>query len=170
MVTMNTEFFYSNEDSIPYIVSSLRQAVYRFVENEMKKAGIPGLAHTHCAIMYALYLHSGSMRLTEIAQLVNRTKPTVSVLVDLLEKKGYVARTQSEEDKRSTLVIVTKKGYSIKKTIEEITRRLKNAALKNFTSHEVQNLVDLLVKLKCNLDRNPLSQETPAHTDGRQEH
>lgn len=165
MVHMKNELFFSKEDSIPYIVSSLRQAVYCFVETEMKKAGIPGLAHTHCAIMYALYRHSGSMRLTEIARLINRTKATVSVLVDLLEKKGFVKRMRSNDDKRSHLVVVTEKGYSIQKTINDITLRLKQIALQNFSTRETQILVELLLKLKENLECHSLLKHNLIHND-----
>jgi DNA-binding MarR family transcriptional regulator len=117
----------------------------------LEKAGLHGMMHTHCAILYALYASKGSMRMTDIAMLINRTKPTVSVLVDFLQKKEYIEKYKSADDSRETLVQLTHKGYEIQKTIEAITKKLKRIAFKNFKKSEIDMLVALLSRLQENL-------------------
>jgi DNA-binding MarR family transcriptional regulator len=141
-------------DQIPYIISSLRHAVYRFIEDELKKNGVRGLMYTHGAVLFALYSSGGAMRLSDIASLINRTKPTVTVMVDRLEKAGYVKRTPSKEDSRAIIVETTSKGDALKELLYATGIRLKKKAFRGINQEDQDRLVELLMKVQENLARN----------------
>ena len=141
----------NSSDQIPYIISSLRFAVYRFIERELKEHGIGGLVYTHGAVLYALYQNGGSMRLSDIARLINRTKPTVTVLVDRLEKCGYVRRQQSGSDSRVTIIEVTERGNSLRKVFTDAGQKLRQKAFRGIGRNEQELLVELLQRVANNL-------------------
>ncbi len=141
-------------DQIPYIISSLRHAVYRFIEDELKKNGVRGLMYTHGAVLFALYSAGGSMRLSEIAALINRTMPTVTVMVDRLEKTGYVKRVPSREDSRVIMVVTTAKGDSIRELLYATGEKMKRKAFRGIDREDQSRLVELLLKVQGNLADN----------------
>jgi len=138
-------------DRIPYLVSSLRHAVYRFIEDELIKNGVTGLMYTHGAVLFALYSAGGSMRLSDIARLINRTKPTVTVMVDRLEEEGYVKRVQSLEDSRVTMVETTTRGDSLRDILTVAGKKLKNKAFRGISREDQDRMVELLEKVSENL-------------------
>ncbi|HPA71456.1 MAG TPA: MarR family transcriptional regulator [Spirochaetota bacterium] len=138
-------------DQIPYIISSLRHAVYRFIEDELKKNGVRGLMYTHGAVLFALYSAGGSMRLSDIAALINRTKPTVTVMVDRLEKSGYVKRVPSREDSRVIMVATTAKGDALRDILQATGEKMKRKAFRGIAREDQDRLVELLLKVQGNL-------------------
>ena len=138
-------------DRIPYIISSLRFAVYRFIEDELRKNGVSGLMYTHGAVLFALYSNGGAMRLSDIATLINRTRPTVTVLVDRLEKAGYVERTSSSGDGRAIIVKTTGMGNDLRELMFEAGKKLKRKAFRGIAQDDRERLVELLLKVQENL-------------------
>jgi len=53
--------------------------------------------------------------LSDISQLMNVSNPTVTGIIDRLEKTGYVKRVPSKIDRRVTNIIPTKKGEKMAK-------------------------------------------------------
>ena len=139
------------EHQIPYLISSLRVMLYGFIEAEFKKNGIKGLSYTHGAVLFALYQNNGAMRLSDIAVLINRTKPTVTVMVDKLEAAGYVNRVRSVEDSRVTMVEVTDKGYAISDVFDTTSETLKKKAFKGIKKTDQEKMIKLLGQVVRNL-------------------
>ena len=148
---MKKKSFVHGPDRIPYIISSLRFAVYRFIEDELKKNGVRGLMYTHGAVLFALYSNGGSMRLSDIATLINRTRPTVTVLVDRLEKAGYVERTEFSGDGRTIIVKTTVRGDGLREIMFEAGKRLKKKAFLGIAPADQERLVELLLQVQENL-------------------
>ena len=83
----------------------------------------------------------------DIAQKIHRTKPTVTVLVDKLEKSGFVKREISEDDSRCTNIVLTKKGEDFKPVFEKISKGLDEMLCKNLTIEEIEMLDKLLKRI-----------------------
>ncbi len=137
-------------DQILYMVSSIRKDAYRYIEDELERENIRGLSYTHGAILYALYGHDGVMRLSDIAELINRKKPTVTVLVDKLEKMNFVKKEKSKSDNRVTYVTMTEHGKKLKSLFDKISIQLKSRAFKNISKEKQNLLVDLLSQIEEN--------------------
>jgi DNA-binding MarR family transcriptional regulator len=59
----------------------------------------------------------------DIAEFLDRDKNTVSEVMRLLEKKGYITRTVSESDLRAKYIRLTDKGYDLlEKSVREMVR------------------------------------------------
>lgn len=79
------------------LISKIREYGNRFIIEELKRNGIEGLVPSHGDILVCLY-EQNKMTMKDISDKIHRTRPTVTVLVDKLEKLGYVKREASKQD------------------------------------------------------------------------
>ncbi|MHA2407928.1 MAG: MarR family winged helix-turn-helix transcriptional regulator [Candidatus Ranarchaeia archaeon] len=78
------------------------------------------------------------------------SRPTITGIIDALEKKGLVERVSNSEDRRSTLVKLTTNGKRQKKsspTIDDIFE----TCCGGLTPEEMKTLVGLLAKLNASV-------------------
>jgi len=129
---------------------SLISKIYRkgnnFIIEELKQNNAGELVTSHGDILVTLYNY-GKMTMKDIAQKINRTKPTVTVLVDKLEKSGYIKREISSKDSRYTYIVLTEKGNKFKPVFEQISKNLNEKLYKNLTKQESVILEELLNKV-----------------------
>lgn len=105
-----------------------------------------GLNPTEFAVLELLY-HSGDQPLQKIGDKILLASGSITYVVDKLEEKGYLKRTQCAEDRRITHASITDKGKDLLnrifpdhwKQIEQITAGL--------TEQEKLTAIDLLKKL-----------------------
>ncbi len=128
------------------LVSKIHEKGNRFIVEELKNNGAEGLVPSHGDILVCLY-KNGKMTMKDIANSIHRTKPTVTVLVDKLEKLGYIKREASEEDNRSTNIVLTQKGEDFKVIFEKISNELNKMLYKNLSLEESELIEKLLRKV-----------------------
>ena len=128
------------------LVSKIHEKGNRFIVEELKNNGAEGLVPSHGDILVCLY-KNGKMTMKDIANSIHRTKPTVTVLVDKLEKLGYIKREASEEDNRSTNIVLTQKGEDFKVIFEKISNELNKMLYKNLSPEESELIEKLLRKV-----------------------
>ena len=128
------------------LVSKIHEKGNRFIIEELKNNGAEGLVPSHGDILVCLY-KNGKMTMKDIANSIHRTKPTVTVLVDKLEKLGYIKREASEEDNRSTNIVLTQKGEDFKVIFEKISKELNKMLYKNLSPEESELIEKLLRKV-----------------------
>ncbi|MBE0376189.1 hypothetical protein PPRY_a3825 [Pseudoalteromonas prydzensis ACAM 620] len=75
----------------------------------------------------------------------------MSRLLSRLEEKGLVARQQSAEDRRSTLLCLTEKGQQLYPEILPIVNNIYRTALSDFSDDEKAQLASLLFRAIHNL-------------------
>lgn len=128
------------------LISKIHEKGNRFIIEELKNNGVEGLVPSHGDILVCLYKNN-KMTMKDIANCIHRTKPTVTVLVDKLEKLGYLKRAASDKDSRSTYVILTQKGEDFKATFDQISKNLNKMLNQNLSENEVKLLEELLKKM-----------------------
>lgn len=128
------------------LISKIHEKGNRFIVEELNKNGAEGLVPSHGDILVCLY-QNDKMTMKEIADKINRTRPTVTVLVDKLEKLGYLKREVSQEDSRYTYIVLTKKGQDFKPIFEKISKNLNNMLYENLSEEESDILENLLQKI-----------------------
>lgn len=128
------------------LISKIHEKGNRFIIEELKNNGVEELVPSHGDILVCLYKNN-KMTMKDIANCIHRTKPTVTVLVDKLEKLGYLKRAASDKDSRSTYVILTQKGEDFKATFDQISNNLNKMLNKNLSENEVKLLEELLKKM-----------------------
>jgi DNA-binding MarR family transcriptional regulator len=71
-----------------------------------------GLSPTASAVLYRLHAE-GPVRLTTLASSVEVSQPSMTQLIQRLERKGLVARLSDPDDRRAALVTVTEGGREL---------------------------------------------------------
>lgn len=128
------------------LISKIHEKGNRFIIEELKKNGADGLVPSHGDILVCLY-HNDKITMKDIADKIHRTRPTVTVLVDKLEKLGYLKREISQKDSRYTYIALTKKGQNFKPIFEKISKDLNDMLYKNLSEEESDILENLLQKI-----------------------
>ena len=78
-------------------------------------------------------------------------KVSISSLIDRLEKSGWIERRADPTDRRSNLIFLTDKAHDIESRMLETGKELTRQTLKNISSKERTDLIDLLIIVKRNL-------------------
>ena len=126
--------------------SKISEKGNRFIIEALKQNGAQELVPSHGDILIYLY-QNDKMTMKDIAEKIHRTKPTVTVLINKLEKLGYLKREASEKDNRSTLLVLTQKGKNFKPIFEKISNDLNNELYKNLSQEEANILEQILQKV-----------------------
>ncbi|WP_328052953.1 MarR family transcriptional regulator [Neobacillus cucumis] len=125
------------------MVGKIRDVVNNLILSELNKHGVDGIAPSHGDILVCLYKKNG-LSVKELAEKIHRTQPTVTVLVDKLQKLNYVERVKSWEDSRVTLINLTEKGKQLEPIFSEVSEKLNTVIYGGLTKTEKEQLEYLL--------------------------
>ncbi|MEH7547583.1 MULTISPECIES: MarR family winged helix-turn-helix transcriptional regulator [Bacillaceae] len=128
------------------MVGKIRDAVNNVILSELGQHGVNGIAPSHGDILVCLYDKNG-LSVKELAEKIHRTQPTVTVLIDKLQKLGYVERIKSCEDSRVTLIKLTKKGVQLEPIFREISDKINSVIYGGLTDTEKEQLEHLLERI-----------------------
>lgn len=128
------------------LISKIKEKGNRFIIEQLNQNGIEGLVPSHGDILVVLY-EAKKLTMKAIADRIHRTKPTVTVLVDKLEKLGFVRREKSHQDNRVTYIMLTQKGDEFQSLFEKISEDLNSLLYKNLNEEEANKLDALLKKM-----------------------
>jgi DNA-binding MarR family transcriptional regulator len=86
----------------------------------------------------------GTLKLAKLAELLGVEAPLVTSLVDSLEMKGLVKRTNDPQDKRAKLLEATKKSLTILEDIEPKMKAKIRLLLHGTTEEEISTYLKVL--------------------------
>lgn len=136
------------------LAARLREAANRFLIDELAREGLSDIT-TACGDIFTALFAGGPMTLTALAKRIRRTKATTSVMVDRLERLGYVRRADSPKDKRSQQIELTESGKAFEPQMNAIGKKLNERLLAGFADEEAERLSALLLRAVENFDDNP---------------
>lgn len=128
------------------LISRIHENTNKFIIKKLNNNGINELVPSHGDILAYLFMKQ-KCTMNELAKNIHRTKPTTTVLVDKLEKFGFLKREKSVEDNRVTYLSLTKKGQSLKPIFEKISKDLIKKIYKDFSKEEINFATDILNKM-----------------------
>ncbi len=85
--------------------------------------------------------------MTEVANDLNITVGTLTTAITKLVKKGYVERTRGEEDRRSVMIALTRKGKLAYRVHEKFHQDMISETIKGLTDEEEKVLIRSLEKV-----------------------
>jgi DNA-binding MarR family transcriptional regulator len=86
----------------------------------------------------------------ELAALTFRDKSSMARLLSKMERKNYIKRKQSKEDRRINLVFLTEKGRVIFKQTRPVLKKLIKTMEENITKEEKKQIIRILKKVQFN--------------------
>ena len=97
-----------------YLISIATKLIKKAIDEALKPHGVTA---AQWGILGRLYEEDGLL-IVEIAKRLFTEPPTITRMLDLLEKEGFVTRKTKEGDRRAYEIFLTKKG----KEMEEVLR------------------------------------------------
>ena len=105
-----------------------------------------GLTHGQFAVLEAL-LHLGPLNQCDLARKLLRSGGNVTVVIDNLEKRGWVRRVRQEEDRRMVVVSLTPAGRRLISAIFPSHAKAIAAEMNRLSPEEQETLRGLCRKL-----------------------
>ena len=130
------------EDRLIFLISQVYQ---KLIINLQKSFSESGIEATPIQVMLLFFLQQNNgLSLTQISQGLMLENPTVTGLIDRLEKLGYVKRSDHPYDRRVYLVHLTKRGGMIAGKALPIVKKLNEEIKKGYSKEEVENFKKVL--------------------------
>lgn len=108
------------------------------------------LSISHVNVMYALYEEDGVTQ-SHIQKKLGIKASSLSKLIDILIRKGYVTRESVEHDGRTKVICLTESGKQKKKKLNEITNTIESQLKMHLSKEEGESLSTLLHQVKVNI-------------------
>jgi len=140
-----------NTEGIIAQIARIRESANALIQAELRKRSIKGIVPAHGAALVFLFQQKKPVPIKAVVESTGRVKSTVTVMINTLEKYGYVQKTPSETDNRVTYVELTPKGRKLKKDFEEISTILRQKIYGNMAKRNREVLITLLTKIEQNI-------------------
>ena len=109
------------------------------------------LTHSQFKILkFLLMSPENSVRQVDVEKYFSMTNPTVTGLVQALERKGLIERKVNPDDNRSKILCPTEKTIAMKDLLYKLGDDLERKLTSSLTSQEKNTLLKLLNKLLHN--------------------
>ena len=121
------------------------QALYDEIDRAMQASlGVPESALNTLAV-----IEGAERPLTpgEISERTFRSSATMTSILDLLERRGWIRRVPNPEDRRSVLVEITDGGYAVADQFLPGVRKIERAVMADLSAEELDTLMHLLAKV-----------------------
>lgn len=122
---------------------NLFQEILKLEEKAIITEEFKDLTNNDMHVIEAIGIGDGR-NMSAIAKSLGITVGSLTISVNALVKKGYVARTRSEEDRRVVLVSLTEKGVKAYRHHEDYHHKMTMAVLSAFDEEERKVLMKLL--------------------------
>lgn len=95
--------------------------------------------------------HSDGITQRDLAERLNVTRPTVTVMIKKMERAGLVERHVDQADQRFTHIHLTEKAARIHDDMHEAFGEIVDTMVKDISEEDQQRLVDLLGRMTQNM-------------------
>ena len=132
-------------------IARIREQANLLIERELRERSITGIVPAHGSVLAFLFQQSEPVPIKMIVEEVRRAKSTVTVMVNTLERHGYVRKLPSEFDNRVTCVELTPKGRRFRKDFDDISKVLLERLYGDMNVKDRERLVRQLEQIEQNL-------------------
>ena len=130
------------ENYLPYLLARASSLISEEFHRTLLEHQVPML---HWRVLVSLM--DSPMLVKDLAYLVLEKQPTMSKIIDRMEKLGLVRRQDGQEDRRSTLVSITPKGTRIVKPLAQLAKQHERDVLEPLGEGNAKMLIEVLQKL-----------------------
>lgn len=125
----------------------------------MKLIRDEGLAIPQLFILRYLY-YNRPENLTSMADFLGVSKPTITGIMNTLEKDGYVRRKHDRKDRRNIDISLTQKSLDMFSRFEAMTRFVIDGFVESFQEESLQNLNEVMIDVSERLRKTISTEDT----------
>jgi len=141
----------SNENKYNLLTGRIPLLLNRFLVKKFKDNNIY-LTREQWSILAVLWKNDGCSQQV-LAEATYRDKPSITRLIDNLEKEGYVERKADKNDRRLNLIFLTQKGRDIEIPMMKIVNETIDIATTNLTEEQILNIRDSFQLIFDNINK-----------------
>ena len=132
-----------------FITGKASTAIARRLQKNFKQAGIE-ITIEQWSVLYHLWKEDGQSQ-QQLCDATFRDKPSITRLVDNLEKLGLVKRTSSKNDRRINKICLTPEAENLQVQTMEVANQTLNEALVGVTNGQIEIAKEVLNMVYENL-------------------
>jgi DNA-binding MarR family transcriptional regulator len=126
-----------------FTIRALAQRINDDTTERLAELGLTARQYNYLAVIYV----EESVTPNEIGTLIHTANPTVTSMLNALERDGLVVRDQHPEDGRSSVVTLTARGKALYEKAFQLHHDPLEETMGALTTDERKKLVDVLVRL-----------------------
>ena len=134
-----------------FITGKASIAIARRLQRKFNQSGI-NLTIEKWSVLYHLWKQDGASQ-QELCNATFRDKPSITRLIDNLEKSGLVKRVSDEKDRRINKVHLTAIAQKLQEQTMQIAEETLNEALEGVPADQVNLCKEVLQKVYDNLNQ-----------------
>jgi len=124
-------------------------AITRRLQKNFRDAGLE-ITIEQWSVLYHLWENDGLSQ-QDLCNLTYRDKPSVTRLIDNLEKQKLVKRVSSKEDRRKNIVTLTENALTLQQSTFELANKTMDEALAGIKKADIAVVKEVLHKVFTNL-------------------
>jgi DNA-binding MarR family transcriptional regulator len=132
-----------------FITGKASTAIARRLQKKFNQAGL-NLTIEQWSVLYHLWKEDGQSQ-QELCNATFRDKPSITRLVDNLEKLQLVKRVSSESDRRMNQIFLTRQAQKLQEQTMELAEETLNEALGSVPSEKIEMCKEVLQVVYDNL-------------------
>ena len=133
-----------------FITGKASTAIARRLQKNFKQAGFD-ITIEQWSVLYHLWKEEGQSQ-QQLCDATFRDKPSITRLVDNLEKLKLVKRVPSKNDRRINLIYLTKEAMHLQEKTMEVANQTLNEALSGVTNGQIEIAKEVLHTVYENLN------------------
>ena len=141
---------FTKRELYSFITGKASTAIARRLQKNFKLAGIE-ITLEQWSVLYHLWKEDG-MSQQQLCNATFRDKPSITRLVDNLEKLNLVKRTASKTDRRINKICLTPESLKLQEQSMEVANKTLNEALEGVPKENIEIAKDVLQKVYDNLN------------------
>ncbi len=139
---------FTGEEAVSHVISLTTQSIKNFLFREFKAKNF-NVTPEQWAVMSYLHKEDGLYQ-KQIADFLFKDKPTVTRILDILEKRNLVIRISDEKDRRKFKIYLTQDGRDIVSQLIPIAKNVQHRIIENIPQQEIDTLKNVLNKIYIN--------------------
>jgi DNA-binding MarR family transcriptional regulator len=132
-----------------FITGKASTAIARRLQKKFNQAGI-NLTIEQWSVLYQLWKEDGKSQ-QELCNATFRDKPSITRLIDNLEKLNLVKRVSDDKDRRINKVFLSKQALKLQEDTMQLAEETLNEALEGVPADQVDLCKEVLQKVYDNL-------------------
>ena len=141
---------FKNGELYSFITGKASTAIARRLQKKFNTSGI-NLTIEQWSVLYHLWKQDGASQ-QELCNATFRDKPSITRLVDNLEKLNLVKRVSDEKDRRINKIYLTRNAQKLQEDTMQLAEETLNEALSGVPADQVEMCKEVLQKVYDNLN------------------
>jgi len=138
-----------NDELFDILIGKISTAINRTFLRAFSTEGIE-ITTEQWSVLACLW-HKDKVTQQALCKLTAKDKPSMTRLIDKLEKRNLVTRVSDHNDRRINLIHLTDGGMALQKKATDLVQEIASKTLNNITEEELNTSRVVLKKIMANL-------------------